>query len=553
MDDLKFAIAQINTSVGDIQGNSEKIISCIERAKSSGALMVVFSEMAVPGYPPKDLLLSEDFVRKCAHAQEEIREHSDGIAVIVGGIESVRNKDAVKKLADESSADSKLDVLYNTAFVFYNGKTVYKYHKKHLPNYDVFDEKRYFGSGQEDGVFELLGRKIGLNICEDIWIEDGPADTQARDGAQLILNISSSPFYYSKTQQRQALIKEHIKRGRVPIIYVNQVGGQDDLVFDGESYAFNGLGELVARGKHFEEDFLVFKMSDKPIVQTSHELAEETYDALVHGLKDYVAKNGFEKVVLGLSGGIDSALVAAVAAEALGPQNVMCVLMPSKFSSDHSIIDAEELSDNLGVERTTIPIGPAYDAFVSMLSQTFEGRQFDVAEENIQARIRMIVLYGIANKFGYLVLNTSNKSEAAVGYGTIYGDMAGDYAVIGDVPKTLVYELCRYINRIKGREVIPKHILTKEPSAELRENQKDRDSLPEYSVLDRVIHEYVEEIRSPSQIAADIGLEREILAQIVRKIDRAENKRHRASPQIKITPKAFGTGRRMPIANGYKN
>jgi NAD+ synthase (glutamine-hydrolysing) len=534
MDGSKIAIAQINTSVGSIEYNTDRIIEYIEKAKASSAVLVVFSEMTVPGYPPKDLLLSDEFVRSCEYAQERIRKASKGMAVVVGGIERVDGE------------------LFNTAFVFNDGNTVYKYHKMHLPNYDVFDEKRYFSSGNSDGMFELFGKKFAINICEDIWVEGGQADKQAEKGAELIINISSSPFHYSKTLERQELISKHISRGHVPIIYANQVGGQDDLIFDGESYAFNGKGEMIAQAKHFREDMIVFSTNSAPVTPKNQTSAEEVYNALVLGVRDFVHKNGFKKVVLGLSGGVDSALVAAIAADALLPENVLCVMMPSRFSSDHSINDSKALVKNLGVASEIISIEPAFKAFTKMLSPIFKDTKPGTAEENIQARIRMVNLYGIANKFGYMVLNTSNKSEAAVGYGTIYGDMAGDLSVIGDVPKMMVYDLCRYINGVAGYDRIPRNILTKEPSAELKANQRDRDSLPEYAILDNVIHKYVEEIQSPEKIK-ESGTDPSVLKELVRKIDGAENKRHRAPPAIKVTPKAFGTGRRMPIANGYKH
>ncbi len=534
MDDLRISIAQINSGVGDIEGNCSKITDCIRSAKEAGADVVVFHEMAITGYPTKDLLLSDEFIASAQAAADRIREESRGIAVIVGSI--------------ERSGDG----LYNTAFVFNDGVEIYTYHKRHLPNYDVFDEKRYFKQGNDTGVFELLGRKMGISICEDIWVPGGPADSQAEAGADILINISASPFHYSKSGIRRNMLSGSASRNGVPIVYVNQVGGQDDLVFDGESYAYNSKGEMIARAKPFNEDLLTFALGDNPINEESLSTEEEVYEALKLGLRDFVQKNGFSKVVLGLSGGIDSALVAALAADALSPENVMCVLMPSRYSSDHSINDAKELCENFGIPYKVIAIEPAFRAFSDMLATAFEGTGQDTTEENIQARIRMINLYAMANKFGYMVLNTSNKSEAAIGYGTLYGDMAGDLSVIGDVPKTMVYALCRHVNELAGYGKIPENILTKEPSAELRENQKDSDSLPDYSTLDKIVHEYVEEVRSPEEIAKE-EVDKTLLKDVVRKIDRAENKRYRSSPQIKITPRAFGTGRRMPIANGYRH
>ncbi len=540
--DIRMAIAQIDTSVGDIEGNTKKIIEYIDNAKKGGAELVIFPEMSISGYPPKDLLFAKEFVEECEEAAAKIMEASKGIAVVVGGVE---RKDGN---------------LYNSAFVFKDGKKVYTYHKANLPNYDVFDEKRYFALGSDDGIFELFGKKMAVNICEDIWIENGPADMQAKKGANLIINISASPFYSAKPLERQKLMKEHIARGKAPIIYANQVGGQDDLVFDGESYAFNGHGDMIAQGKHFDEDIIIFTLADAPINARMQSAEEEMYEALKLGLRDYVMKNRFNsfdrngfysKVVIGLSGGIDSALTSVIAADALSPENVVCVLMPSRYSTDHSVTDALKLAENLGVRHETVSIEPAFTAFNAMLSPLFKGLPFDVTEENIQARARMVVLYAIANKFKCLVLNTSNKSESAVGYGTLYGDISGGLAVIGDVPKTMVYSICSYINKKAGFERIPGHILSKEPSAELKENQKDRDSLPDYAILDNVVRSYVEEIKSPSEIECE-ALGKKELYGIVRRIDLAEYKRHRGPMSLKVTKRAFGTGRRMPLANGYR-
>ncbi len=541
MEDTKIAIAQINTSVGDIESNVDKIVEFVEKAKATGAELVVFPEMTIPGYPPRDLLLSPEFIEDCEKALARVREASNGIAVVVGSVDLP--EDAEKP--------------FNTAFVFNNGKLEYKYHKAHLPNYDVFDEKRYFNAGTDPGVFMLNGRKIGLNICEDIWIEGGPADIQAASGVDLIVNLSASPFYYGKTLVREKLITDHIARGNTPIIYVNQVGGQDDLIFDGESFAYNGKGQLLAQGRHFKEELIVFNINDQPITLRPDPKVEEVYEALKMGLRDFVDKTGkrmsqpFEKVVFGLSGGVDSALVAAIAADALGPDRVMAVLMPSEFSSTHSIIDSEKLVQNLGIDAITLPIGNMYNTTIETVSTSFSNKPFDLTEENIQARLRMVALYAVANKHGYMVLNTSNKSEAAVGYGTLYGDMAGDFGVISDVPKMLVYELCNYVNEKAMYERIPGNIITKEPSAELREGQLDRQSLPDYDKLDLIVNAYVEHLRSPAQIEAEHPELKELIKDVVRKVDAAEHKRRKAPPGTKITPLAFGTGRRMPITNGY--
>ncbi len=537
---MKIAMAQVNTSVGDILGNEWKVLEFAQKARAAGADIAIFPEMTVPGYPPKDLLLSPEFISACEEAQGRIRQASAGlgIALVIGGVEIAEGK------------------LYNTSFVFSGGQTIYAYHKKHLPNYDVFDEKRYFASGEGDGLFELGGMRIGINICEDIWVRGGPADRQAKAGAELIINLSASPFYFGKTKERLALIQNHIKSGGVPIIYVNQVGGQDDIVFDGESYAFNAKGELMAQGKHFAEDLAIFSLSGKPIMPLIHEKAEEVYEALKLGLSDYFkkGKTAFAKAVLGLSGGVDSALAAIIAADALGPENVVCISMPSRFTSAQSIADARQLASNIGAHFREIPIDGMYDAYLQDLCPLAQDTGVSVAQENIQARIRANILYFEANSNNYLVLNTSNKSEAAVGYGTLHGDMAGGYGVILDALKTLVYELCAYRNGKAGYDIIPKSILEKAPSAELRPNQKDSDSLPPYPILDGIIDGYVEKVKSPRQIASELSAENinpEMVREVIRRIDAAEHKRKQSPPGAKITPRAFGSGRRMPIANGY--
>ena len=531
---MKIAIAQINTAVNAVEYNAEKAIDYIRKAAGAGADLIVFPEMTLPGYPPKDLLLSDEFVGRCEAAIGGVRDASKGIAVMIGGLEKIDGS------------------LYNTAFVFENGKPIYKYHKRHLPNYDVFDEKRYFTSGTDDGIFEFRGKKIGVSICEDIWIQGGPVDEQAKKGAELLINLSASPFYLGKTGKRMEVIGKHYANGcKVPLVYVNQIGGQDDIVFDGESYAFNGGGKLIAQADHFKEQLLVFSINDASILPRIQSKVEEAYSALVLGLRDFVHKNGFTRAILGLSGGVDSALAATIAADALESKNVMCLFMPSEFTSQQSKDDATRLALNLKVNFTEVPISGVKVAFEHILEPKRKDVGVSIAEENIQARIRANILYYYSNRDGYLVLNTSNKSEAAVGYGTIYGDMAGGYAVISDVPKTLVYELCYYINQKAGYERIPLSILTKAPSAELKPGQKDSDSLPPYHILDRIVNEYVEQVKSPQDITKGLkqeGIDKEVVADVIRRINAAEHKRKQSPPGTKITPLAFGTGRRMPIA-----
>jgi NAD+ synthase (glutamine-hydrolysing) len=415
---------------------------------------------------------------------------------------------------------------------------------------DVFDEKRYFKPARENQVFELDDLKLGINICEDIWVDNGPTDVQAKKGADFIVNISASPFYAGKGRERRELIARRARENSLPIVYVNLVGGQDDLVFDGGSCIFNKNGALIAKGKRFEEELVLTKLDGPAIIPEKEDTLQEIYNALVLGIRDYVRKNGFEKVVIGLSGGIDSALTATLATEALGSQNVIGVSMPSSITSQSSKEDAKRIAENLGIEFKVIPIVDAVDTYTAMLSAVLEGTEPDVTEENIQARIRGNILMALSNKFGYLVLSTGNKSELAVGYCTLYGDMSGGLAAISDVPKTTVYELSRYINTIKGREIIQQSIMGKEPSAELTEGQKDTDALPPYEILDPLLHAYIEEEKSREEIIR-MGFDEDTVNDVIWKVDHNEYKRHQAPIGIKITPKAFGFGRRMPITNKY--
>jgi NAD+ synthase (glutamine-hydrolysing) len=539
-------MAQINTTVGDFAGNTQKILKAIAEARSLGVDLLAFPELAVCGYPPEDLLFKPQFIEENLRSLGQVVEHSSGLAIIVGFV------------------DAKSDI-YNAAAVVHDGKLVGVYHKIYLPNYGVFDENRYFQAGKECPVYVIAGVGVGINICEDIWYEAGPATAQAYSGAEVIVNISASPYHFGKRNFRERMLGTRASDNVAIVAHNNLVGGQDELVFDGNSMVLDEKGQLVARGKQFEEDLVVADLDVEAVFRTRlhdprwrkqrvlqvRDLPGEVYDALVLGTRDYVHKNGFEKVVIGLSGGIDSSLVAAIAVDALGPSNVVGVAMPSRYSSPGSISDAELLVQNLGVRLITISIEKAFQAYLGMLAETFEGTEPDVAEENLQARTRGNLLMALSNKFGWLVLTTGNKSEMATGYTTLYGDMAGGFAVIKDVPKTLVYELAKYRNSVAGSELIPYTIIDKTPSAELRPEQKDVDSLPPYELLDPVLTAYVEEDKSVEQIIA-MGFEAKLVEQAARLVDNSEYKRRQAPPGVKITPRAFGRDRRLPITNRFK-
>ena len=530
---MKIAVAQINPNVGDITGNYQKIVESIEKAKAQHADLVVFPEMCVPGYPPKDLLLKKNLVEENKSFINTIAAHSSNISVIVGFV------------------DKEGDNLYNAAAIMSDTKIIQIYHKMHLPNYDVFDEKRYFKPGEKADLVLINGVRIGLSICEDIWIENGPVSAQYTQGADLIINISASPFHAGKASVREELLSRRARENKVPVIYVNTVGAQDDLIFDGLSYLFNAEGKMLAKAKSFEEDFLILPKFTAPAIESCENVVEDVYDALVLGVRDYLCKNGFSKAILGLSGGIDSALTAAIATDALGKENVIGLTMPSSFSSIGSVDDSYILARNLGISIHTIAIKDINACFLQTLEPHFQGTTFNVAEENIQARIRGNLLMAMSNKFGYLVLATGNKSELSVGYATLYGDMCGGLAVISDVFKTMVYELSDHVNQKAGKEIIPLAIIDKEPSAELRDNQKDSDSLPVYPVLDPILKAYVEDEKSKEEIMA-LGFEEITVSKVIKMVDRNEYKRQQAALGLRITPRAFGSGRRMPITNGWK-
>lgn len=548
--DFRIVLSQINATVGDLDGNKQKILDSVRRAKNLDAKLVIFPELSITGYPPKDLLHRYDFLCKNREVVEEITKETSGIALILGFVDYYKSEKSEETEDISSPFFNRKLVLHNSACLIQNCKLLGKVYKVHLPNYDIFDEKRYFSPGRESPLLQIEDVKIGINICEDIWFENGPFQEQVRKGAQIMVNISASPFYSGKRAIRKNIIASRAKKYDVPVLFVNMVGGQDELVFDGSSYVFNSNGALVEKGKSFEEDFIVIDSFDRSNIEFSEKPMENVFDALVLGTRDYVKKNGFSKVVLGLSGGIDSALTAVIAREALGKENVIALLMPGPFSSEGSLIDAKKLSKNLGIEYREINIENIYKSYLNSLKGYFENKKMDVTEENIQARIRGNILMAFANKFNYIVLTTGNKSELAVGYSTLYGDMAGGLAVLSDVPKTMVYELSRYYNKRKEQEIIPDEIITKTPSAELRANQKDSDDLPPYDILDRILELYIEMGLSTEDII-NKGLDKKYVLDVVRRINKNEFKRKQAPIGLKIKPKSFGSGRRMPITNKF--
>ncbi|MDV2989383.1 MAG: NAD+ synthase [Dehalogenimonas sp.] len=542
MKKLRLAQAQINTTVGDFSGNVRLISEYLIKARDAGADLVVFPEMTVCGYPPEDLLLKPGFIAANGKAMSEVAAVVQGITAVVGFV------------------DCRPEGLFNAAAVIQDGQITGIYHKIHLPNYGVFDEQRYFQPGQACPVFTIRGVKVGLNVCEDIWRDNGPTAGQAAAGAELILNISASPYHHGKYLVREQMLKSRALDHGVSVAFCNLVGGQDELVFDGASLVVDRQGTVIARAGQFNEELLITDLSvggidtDKSGLRRMAGLLEpdaEVYQALVTGTRDYITKNGFQHVIIGLSGGLDSSLVAAVAVDAVGAEHVNGLIMPSRFSSPVSAEYAGQLAANLGIKVFSIPIEEVYSAYLDNLAGVFTGLNADVTEENIQARIRGNLLMALSNKFGWLVLNTGNKSEVATGYTTLYGDMAGGFAVIKDVPKTLAYELCKHRNRQAGRDLIPQAIINRAPSAELRPEQKDSDSLPPYDVLDPILSAYVEEDRSVPEIIAQ-GYDAATVRRIARLVDSSEYKRRQSPPGVKITPKAFGRDRRLPITNKFR-
>ena len=590
---LRVALAQINVTVGDLVGNVRKIVAGLERAREVGADLVAFPELAVTGYPPEDLLLKPSFVAANRAALDEITAAAHGLTAVVG------------------FADVQEDV-YNAAAVLHDGALAGVYHKQYLPTYSVFDEDRTFRAGEANPLFTLGEVVFGVSVCEDIWYPEGPPQVQARAGAHLLVNVSASPYHAGKGAARERMLATRAADNVAIVAFCNLVGGQDELIFDGGSVIFDARGEVVARAAQFEEDLLVADVDvgevfrqrlhdprqrkathpplrpplaggdshppfppplpggdrggvivlpqvgpqePRPHLAGPHVIEplprlEEIHRALALGTRDYVRKNGFQRVVIGLSGGVDSTLVACIAADALGPENVTGVAMPSRYSADFSQTDAAHLAGNLGLHFLVIPIERPFSAYLDTLAEPFAGREPDTTEENLQARVRGNLLMALSNKFGWLVLTTGNKSEMSVGYATLYGDMAGGFAVIKDVPKTLVYELARWRNDQEGGPLIPDRVLTRPPSAELRPNQRDTDSLPPYEVLDPILHLVVEEDAGMAEIVAR-GFDERLVRQVMRMVDRSEYKRRQAPPGVRITPRAFGRDRRLPITNRY--
>lgn len=570
---IRLGLAQVNMTVGDLGGNSNKIAAYLDEARRLGVDIVVFPEMAITGYPPEDLLLKPDFIEAAMQSLQEIAPASYGLTAIVGCIYAKED-------------------LYNSAAILHDGKLHAVVFKQYLPNYGVFDENRYFQSGQCNQVFSLQGTIFGVSICEDIWYPNGPPEKQSSlGGAGLLINISSSPYHMGKGKMRERMLATRAIDNTAFVAYCNLVGGQDELVFDGQSLICGPNGEVIARAKQFEEELLVadlnlravfrgrlydprrrkiavqgecLECSKLPEIKASEakekvklslalelEREAEVYQALVLGLHDYVRKNRFKQVILGLSGGVDSSLTATIAVDALGAENVAGVAMPSGYSSSHSLEDAEKLARNLGIKYMVIPIAQTFEAFLNMLVPFCEGELGGLTEENLQPRIRGTLLMALSNQLGLLVLTTGNKSEVGVGYSTLYGDTAGGFAVIKDVPKLLVYDLCRYRNGLSGYDLIPQRVLEKAPSAELKPDQKDSDSLPEYDLLDPILNLYVEESYSLSDIVSLYGFKEEMVRKVIALVDRNEYKRRQSPPGIKITTRAFGRDWRLPITQKF--
>jgi NAD+ synthase (glutamine-hydrolysing) len=578
MNTIRVALAQINPTVGDFEGNTRLVLDYMNRARETRADLVALPELVLAGYPPEDLLMRPHFVRENRRALDRVIEAAGDLVVIVGFV-------------DTDGSD-----IYNAAAVIVGGKLISVYHKSFLPNYGVFDEERYFQSGTRCPVFTFGDARIGVNICEDIWYTGGPTKLQSLGGdAHLIINISASPYYAGKRLDRERMLCTRAEDNAVALVYCNLFGGQDELVFDGNSLVIDEAGHIIARGRPFEEDLIVCDINiesvfserlhdprrrrekvrvtpdnslyivdlrdalktdgERPPLPARSEVIiddiAETYLALVTGTRDYVQKNGFDKVYFGLSGGIDSALTAVIAVDAIGPENVNAVYMPTRYSSSESGRDAKLLAENLGIHFQVVEIEDTFTQFKKMLAPAFDGLPEDVTEENLQARIRGNILMALSNKLRGLVLSTGNKSEMSVGYSTLYGDMAGGFALLKDVPKTLVYELANYVNRRNSRPVIPEYIIIRPPSAELRPDQKDQDTLPPYAVLDAILELYIEKDLSAESIASK-GFPLETVRWVLARVDAAEYKRRQSPPGIKITPRAFGRDRRMPITNRFR-
>ena len=566
---MKIFLAQQNYHIGNFDENARKIIEGITKAKQAGADLVLFSELCICGYPPRDFLEFNDFINQCYAAIDRIKEHTEDIGVLIGG----PSKNPRREGKD----------LFNAAFLLYQKNIIGEIHKTLLPTYDVFDENRYFEAAFEWNVMEFKGKKLAVTICEDIWnlgdnplYRNSPLDELVKQNPDVILNLSASPYNYAQDVVRRSIVEATVAKYGLPMLYCNTVGSQTEIVFDGGSLVYNSRAELVQEMKYFEEDYAVFDLNALQVETTgkqatvahkyyytatevgkdtdtleylmSEKNIDEIYHALILGIQDYFRKMDFSKAILGASGGIDSAVVQALAVQALGKENVHVLLMPSEYSSSHSVTDAEQLTKNLGNRYDVVPIKEVYDAFLKTLKPIFKDLPFSVAEENIQSRSRGNLLMAVANKFSYILLNTSNKSELATGYGTLYGDMAGGLSVLGDLYKMQVYALARYIN--KNGEIIPENILSKAPSAELRPNQKDSDSLPDYGILDRVLYQYIELRQGPKEIVAQ-GYDEKLVARVLKLVNTNEYKRNQFCPIIRVSSKAFGVGRRLPIVGKY--
>ena len=547
---MKIGLAQLNYMIGDFNGNFEKMKTAIEKGIAENADLILFSELSVCGYPPRDFLEFHHFINECSTIIQKLAEFcGNKIAVVVGA----PSKNHTKHGKD----------LYNSAYFIADGKVQFLAHKTLLPTYDVFDEYRYFEPNHSFDIFEFKGKKLAISICEDIWdtgeenplYKINPIAELAKLQPDILFNLSASPFNYNQAKKRIDVVRKNATAFNLPVFYCNCVGAQTELIFDGGSLVVDAKGNVIDEFDYFVEAIKFYEINnDNTIIQNSEFKIQNCssiqliHDALVCGIRDYFKKLGFKKAILGLSGGVDSALVLVLAVRALGKENVLSVLMPSQFSTSHSVDDSMKLLENLGSPHKIIPIKEVFDVYDKILQPHFENKPFDVTEENLQARIRGNYLMALSNKFGYILLNTTNKSEAAVGYGTLYGDMCGGLAVLADVYKTQIYEVCKYIN--KDEEIIPNHILTKAPSAELRPGQKDSDSLPDYSVLDKILFEYIENRQGPDEIEAQ-GFDEALITRVLRMVNRNEFKRHQTPPILRVSPKAFGSGRRLPIVGKY--
>lgn len=543
---MKIALAQLNYHIGNFEDNQRKVIDAIRKAKKLNTDLVIFAELAITGYPPRDFLEFDDFIHKCEDSIQCIAKECIGIAAILG--------------APSKNPEIKGKDLYNTAYFLSEGQIKSLHHKSLLPNYDVFDEYRYFEPNTEFNIAEYKGKKLAITICEDLWnigddllYRNNPMDELVKQNPDIIINIAASPFHYQQADWRKKKLLENVAKYKLPLFYVNHVGAQTELLFDGGSLIINSEGVVVDELTYFEEDFRIYDLDEietiknKPIIEPPSKIAL-IHDALVMGIKNYFGKLGFKKAILGLSGGIDSAVTLVLAVEALGKDNVRSVLMPSAFSSEHSITDAEKLAQTLGSPYDIIPINDSFEVMKETLKPVFKDMPDDITEENIQARLRGLILMALSNKFGSILLNTSNKSEAAVGYGTLYGDMNGGLSVLGDVYKTEVFKLAKYIN--SKMEIIPENTIIKAPSAELRMDQKDSDSLPEYDILDKVLYQYIEHRKGPGELIS-MGFNESTVYRILKLVNTNEYKRYQTPPTLRISPKAFGMGRRMPIVGKY--